>query len=797
MEKHFHLARTLTRVERRTQVAKMGRAWRAWGEVVRTEEQAELQALERHFHVAHTVARVLARARERRLLRAWGFWARLAARGAAGRPNVASRGRVSASLPSFPPGLLAAGRSSLGTASNVQGRGTNAAALVSTGTASSRSSSSHTTASVATDQLQLQEQRARRSRAMMYKAGAGAVRGLLRRADARRVFRSWQVWRGATTAHAMREARAILGATRIAELFVEAQENHNARVLHRCWVKWVGWSTTEGRRLEWEAEAASWAVAEEEDKRMKAAAAAKALTAMTNRWEGRALRARLGSWVDAAKVATVGGGSGRDDGDFWTTETAQHGSMSPSGGELMEDAKTPHGRARGEKTLSEMTPSSAAPGSAVSALRRKLRGEGSPGLTALPAPSVETRKSPADSVAPPHRLTVSPPLGLTLPGDSITPTSLLDAQGFRSAKKNAGNDPTPPGSGPASSDQFNYSSSLGSPYRPPPGMAGDESASSVTRREQLETGMPFADTDRHGDDLTHSLDLTTSGESINALRSYSDGRTVSPPPPVGRATVMVTASELADGSPEGSLAAYLSDNSPLLGESYLSSRRGNGGGGASDSFDRRALERTSPEGRAVTSNAGKGRSVGTTGTTPKGRLSRLSSPSLNNGGSSGGKSGRAKSVSFPKSPPYVGGSVGALSLGRVEEKGAGEEVGGGIEKGHAHPSHSRQQESATEEKGLAGVGLEVSEGGEEPRTAEAGAEFRSKIRPQQYQEEEDDEVRVGLEFPAVGSSVMAHTAEDFVDIMTGVLWRWAFKRWARVTRDAAFHKKAAETNLKV
>ncbi|CAN0313644.1 unnamed protein product, partial [Scytosiphon promiscuus] len=88
MEKHFHLARTLTRVERRTQV------------------------LERHYHVAQTVSRVLARVRERRVSRAWGLWARMAARGGStGGPTAAAR-RASGSLSSFPPGLLAAARSS-------------------------------------------------------------------------------------------------------------------------------------------------------------------------------------------------------------------------------------------------------------------------------------------------------------------------------------------------------------------------------------------------------------------------------------------------------------------------------------------------------------------------------------------------------------------------------------------------------------------------------------------------------------------------------------------------------------
>ncbi|CAN0328854.1 unnamed protein product, partial [Ectocarpus sp. 12 AP-2014] len=189
MEKHFHLARTLTRVERRTQLAKMGRSWRAWGEVVRAEGEAELQRFERHFHVAQTVARVVARAHQRRLSRAWSLWARLAARG---RP--ARRG-VSASLSSLPLLGAAAARGSHGGASRLARVGVAASPGVGGIVAAPPSAAVD---SATTEQLRLQQQQqqqARRSVAVMYEAGAGAVRGLLRRAEARRLSRSWRAWR--------------------------------------------------------------------------------------------------------------------------------------------------------------------------------------------------------------------------------------------------------------------------------------------------------------------------------------------------------------------------------------------------------------------------------------------------------------------------------------------------------------------------------------------------------------------------------------------------------------------------
>lgn len=828
---NFHLARTLTRVERRTEIAKMGRAWRAWGEVVRAEGEAELQTLERHYHVAQTVARVVARVHERRLSRAWSLWARLAARGAAGRPAAARR--MSASLSSLPPGLLAAARNprdiaSLARVSRTHPSGAIGAAQDTSAPAAggTLSSSSLSGAAVSTER----EKQARRSRAVMYKAGASAVRGLFRRAEAQSLSRSWQVWRGTTTADAAREARGILGATRIAELFVEAQENSKARLLHRGWAKWAAWSTADGGRLEQEAEAASWAMAEERERSMKAAAAAKVLAAVTGRWEDRVVRARLGTWVHAAEF-THGRRARGDGGDRWPPGTARHGPESPAG-MTTQDAKTPHGDARGATSLGGVAPSSASPASAVSLLRSKLRGEASPGLSVLP--SIDSWKSHGDDAVPvPHRLTVSPPVPVALAGGLATPTSPLVPLGFSTANRGEINGPTP-GSGQAWSDQFNYSSSPCSPYQPPAGV-GDESTSAANGRAHLGTGALLFPGGRMDDDLSSSsssLDLTASAESVDALRSHAAGGTGS------AALFGGAAANAAAGSPEASLAAFVSDSSPLLGESVLVSRGGNGDGGSDTFFGARDVSVGNNGGLALVSgedamdsstaavgvlplavpsavhahpgesegqgmgtsfaDESRGGGGGTTRMTPESQLSRRGTLSAN----SGGKIGANARYRFAKSPPYVAGSAGALSLGRdpptwdaEEEEGRGD-MDGGITEDHRYSSNGRQQDQEEEEEeGLAaGVGLEMSVDSDNPSAAE-GLVLQSNVRLEQYKQEASG-VRVGVESYAVGGE-LARAAEDFADIMTSVLWRQAFTRWARVSRDMAFHKKEAEANLKV
>eukprot|EP00903_Cladosiphon_okamuranus_P010836 g10237.t1 len=825
MEMHFHLARTLTRVERRTEVAKMAKAWRAWGEVLRAEREAELQALERHYHVAQTVARVVARVHERRVSRAWSLWARLAARGAAWRPAAARR--VSASLSSFPPGLLAAARNPRDTASLARMSSSNDSwpfgaatqdASAPAGGGAPHSSSSHDAVVATTER----EQQPRRTRTVMYKAGASAVRGLFRRAEARRLSRSWQVWRGATTADATREARAILGATRIAELFDEAQENHKAQLLHRSWARWVVWSTAEGGRLEREAEAASWAEAEEQEKerRIKTAAAAEAVEAVTGRWENRVLRARLGTWVRAARFTT-----------------APYGPASLAG-TAAGDAKTPHGGdARRATTAGAAVPSStspASPASAVSLLRSKLRGETSPGLSVPAASSGDPRTSPGDSVPPPHRQMISTPVPVPSAGGLATTTSPLIARGFDNANRPEGNVPTP-GSGRAWSDQLNYSSSPYSPSQPPAG-AGGKSTSAGNGRAHLQTGMPLFPGAGIKDDLTSSsLDLTASAERVNALRPNANAGTASSPPPGGS-----TANAAAAGSPEGSLAAYMSDSSPLLGESVLASRGGgnsdsrtgifgaggvsigNGGlaifsgadakGGSTSAGDLPEAVHAHPgesEGRrAGASFAGKGGAVDVTRTTPESRRPRRNSPTAN----SGGKVGAYARARFPKSPPYVGGSVEGLSLGRdspardgEEEQGHGD-ADGGITRGYRYSWNDQQrapeeeldwqQEGEGGEEDLAaGVRLDISVDSAFPSAAE-GVASQSNVRLEQHDQEATG-ARIGMDFFPAGGRELAIAAEDFVDIMTSVLWRRAFARWAQVSRDAAFHQKEADTNLKL
>ena len=824
MEMHFHLARTLTRVERRTEVAKMARAWRAWGEVVRAEGEAELQALERHYHVAQTVARVVARVQERRLSRAWSLWARLAARGAAGRPAAAAR-RVSTSLSSFPPGLLAAARNPRDTASLARAWPVGAAARQdeivpagSGGGGGALSSSAHNAAVAAATE---KKQQARRSQAVMYKAGASAVRGLLRRAEARRLSRSWQVWRGTTTADAAREARGILGATRIAELFDEAKGNHRAQLLRRSWAKWAAWSTAEGGRLEREAEAASWAVAEEKEKErsMKAAAAAEALAAVTGRWEDRALRIRLGTWVRTTKLITP--------------VTAPYGPPAyPAATMGTEDAKTPQGDARGATNLGGLAPSSASPASAVSLLRSKLRGETSPGLSLPPVPSVDPRTSPGAAAPPPNRLTAYAPVQVSSSGGLETPTSPMFPQGFGDANRPEGNGPTP-GSGRAWSDQLNYSSSPFSPSQPPAGTGG-RSTSAANGRADLQAGTALlflGGSSRMEDDLSRSsssLDLTASAESVNALQSHADGGMASSPPGGEKANA-------AAGSPEGSLAAYMSDSSPLLGESVLVSRGGSYTDGRTDIFgaqgrvsvdsngglalhlsaevakDGRSAASVVPEaahahpgeseGRGErTSFADKGGAGGTTRMTPESRRSRRSPLALNGGGRNGPTGG----ARYPKSPPYVGGSVEALSLGREspprdgreeEERGDGD---GGATDGYRYSSNAPprdHEEWEEEDEAAEGVArLEEPLDGEFPSASE-GLALQSNARVERY-EQETPGALIGVEFSAVGGE-LARAAEDFVEIMATVLWRRAFARWARVSRDAAFHQKEAETNLKV
>lgn len=814
MEKNFHLARTLTRVERRTQVAKMGRAWRAWGEVVRTEAEAELQAMERHYHVAQTVSRVLARVRERRLLRAWGLWARLAARGgnAGGRPN-ASR-RASGSLSSFPPGILAAARSSHH-APSLERAGRTDASPPGASASGTATSSSHPVA-VPADQLQLQQQ-ARQSRAVRHRAGAGAVWRLLKGAGVRQLSRSWRAWREATTADAAREARAILGATRIAELFDEVRANHDARVLRRWWARWAEISASEGRRLDQKAEAESWAIAETESKRAKAATAAGALVAPTGRSDDRLLRVSPGAQARASQISRKDGEGGG--GNRWSPGTARNRPIS-----VAEEAKTPHDGARRGGSVGGLTPSSASPTSAVRELRRRLRGESPAGLSVRPSASAETGKSSPDStVRPPHHSTLpaSPPLPHAPALGTASPVSPLLPQRSSSVKRESkpGGGPTPPSSGRAWSDLFNYSSSSpGSPFGPLAAAAvsgGVEEATAVPASGIAlpETRSPFAD-DGDGDELDDyqscgSLDLTASGESVGVFRSHSAGAAASLP-------LVVATAGVAGGSPEGNPAAYMSDSSPLLGERVLLLRdAGAGGGGRTLALGSNAdatdggvaagslpsdvparhdpSEATgSPADRGGVSNSGTPRA-----TTPN--SSRLSRQSVGSPRGSGSESRRSATARFPKSPPYVGGSVGALRSRRGSPpwEPEGSRVRAEERRAYSSPYGGRRDEEDVEdEEEVLGVGVEGGEVVASPAEEEPMYQLHGRRPAQHNQGGGGGYARVGLRFPAFGGE-MARAAEDFVDIMMTVLWRRAFGRWARLSRDAAFNQKAKEGREKV
>lgn len=727
-EKYFYLARTLTRVERRTQLVKMARAWRAWREVVQVEGEAEVQALERNFHVAQTVARVANRAQERRLLRAWGLWARQAARG---------RPRVLGSLPSFPTSLLAAARTSL--APSLTRAKIDVAPSI--GAAAPFSAAKQF------------EERARCSRSVRHKAGAVSVRGLLRRAAERSLLHSWKSWRGATLADATRKAQVILGTTRMEELLTEIEENHNSQTLYQSWGKWVEWSTAESERLKQVEESAAWAVAEAEENNMKVSAAARALAAVTGRWEIRMLRGYFGAWVGATGIF--------EDSRFvddliqrLAQETSETTAVSPAR-IVSEDHKTRHGRTREGTGLDGKTYYSSSPSSALSALRRKIRGEPSPTLPVQPPNFVEAGPSPCEANISPNRFTEgTPQVRQWLEGRlKILPPSPLP-QGSGEGKEGAEATPV---DGQAWWGESSDTSSAE--------LSSGPASCSVSYASYLVGGVgpegEIASTVRYEDDHG-SMNLSVSPKITLPLLLHSAPGTAQQQP----LTAAMRSQTL--GSTPGSSMYDMSDSSPLVGERVLRLANVGRGNGEAEVLAHRRLEHeralaeendgvtvvqsptrnryASNEGEPEEDRAGRSSSV----RTPEDPLLRWSDSS----DGSGWRRNRSRSAHFSKSPPHWG-SVHALSS-------------------------SRDWQQWTEEKEDNEV--RYQQGG-------SGQAYESYGGPL-----DEDVIRSGLKLRVrreMGS------AEAFVSRLTLVLWRRAFNHWVRVGREAVYNRTMTDTKRKV
>lgn len=264
IKKYSHLARTLGRIHRRAELARIGQAWCVWRETVLIESQAEIQAMERTYNIAQTVTRVARRVDKRRLAKAWNNWSRLAARGWP---------RLSESFPSAPVGFLVAARCSQ----------VPTLALAKADSASS----SVTRAEEATEPN---------------KTRAVALKVILRKAEVRALLCSWRTWKIVTETDSARQSKMILGARRLSGLLPTVQENHNARAVLRCWRTWTEWSMAERTRLE-QAEAASRAHTKAEERNIKVAAGAEILARVTRLWEMRALHSCLIAWLDTVEIS--------------------------------------------------------------------------------------------------------------------------------------------------------------------------------------------------------------------------------------------------------------------------------------------------------------------------------------------------------------------------------------------------------------------------------------------------------------------------------------------------------------
>lgn len=774
MEKHFHLARTLTRVERRVQIARVGRTWRAWRDVVRVQGEAELQTLERQFHVAQVLLRVARRAQERRLSRAWGLWARLAARGSV---------KVRGSLTTLSPGLLAAAHAS----QTVPARSVLGAA---DGPAEA----------VAVDEQRAQEQ-AERSRRVRHRAGAVTIRGLLRRADSRSLARVWQIWRAVTVAEADRKVRLVVGVTRLAKVFEGLAESREVNRLRRFWGMWAGWSAAEGRRLEHIAEANKWLVAEAKARELKALRAARVLAIVIDRSEARLVRASLEKWTQAASSVDQGDGAFDEAANIaaLVQQPTARGDNTVTADEALGDERLTAAAAPPPVATAAAT----SPSSGLVALRHKLLGGPSPLLPSRLDVPPDARCSP---VAAAPRSSPMPRAGASLlrqirASASPRSTSALSVEGseFRmeQGELHARNDGRTWWAGDSSGESSLLSTSphlmnvIGISATP---SAHHNDDIALQYSQQLGTPSSFG-----------SLDLSASPEQpMMAFRSHSAGDFVGPLSSTfstiavgtlgssahtagghaagGTATVM-TAGEIASPAPS---LAYTSE-SPLLGESVLQSRSDIMGVGEDEDLEQGELvdsdgttrERSPGDGQDDSHRNDNARPRAesqdvATGLrahfgTPERLRSEVKDMKSNRGYPSGGEKlwGRNQQVVTSRQhtlPPYVPGSVHASPSGNQRSFPLDE-----VEEGVETPNSNRFKDTFTE------------------------AFHFEKTPEEAWHGSEGEEGGGGSSSDETGKS----SAELFMARMRVVVFRQAFKRWLLVHRDADYDLRMMTARKKV
>lgn len=734
-EKHARAARALARVERRADLARLGRAWRSWGEFVRLEWEAEVRLLERHFHVAQVVKRVTGRAHMRRLVRAWGLWARLAARG---RPRVRfpveARARARSAAMQGPPAVPSASGTAGGAGTSSRG------AVADVG----------------------QRERAEQSRRVRHRAAAVAVRGLVRRADARSLGRSWGAWRAVVEAEAAQEARFVVGATRLATLLAAAVRDHQEDCLRRSWGAWVAWSAEEAERLQQAAEAESWAVAEAKRGEAVAGAKGEVLTAFVGVWESKLLRWHFLLWNKATASEVHDSrelGSGRLD----VFQGRRLAADSPGvGASLLEDSN-----AREEEPgCNEGETASVSPVPGLLELQRKLRGGwgSSPSLPVPPEPSLDPNQSPrmpspvegAAMLASSGTFSLVPNVvkpsvshptgpGAAQDGEARSPGAIEEAWWVGESC----------GTSPALSDLRFASPTMYSP-------CGAIAAGTRPR-------VTPATLDKSG-----SLELSASTASVGVgvgvgLAAFDPfaarGEEASPAECAAAAgTSIVVPTEAIAGS-QGSLTH--ASESPLLGESVARSRSQDiaedGDGALLSSFSQKLPwirddgegdgkgdgEGVDWDGAADGHHQGKGaeegKSVGSGGTPPRSRrLTRALSSTREEG-----RGARCRTPLRERSPPYVPGSV------------------------HTSPSKPLSPLDAYEDHVVF-------------------AESRVGV-PREIEDME----ALGRPTSEDGSETQMSDAEAFLWRIKLVFWRRGFKRWVRIHRSAMYERRMSDATKKV